>query len=103
MKKNKWALWIIVVIVAATAVTAVVFRSMQNAITGIEIADGSRTVLVSFEELNQTSFEGSLINGKGERSEHSYEGCCSAICWSRKASTCKMAVWSRLLRRITTR
>jgi hypothetical protein len=42
MKKNKWALWIIVVIVAATAVTAVVFRSMQNAITGIEIADGSR-------------------------------------------------------------
>jgi len=42
--------------------------------SGLIIQNGEKTITVSWEDINQTTFTGEIINGKGETSNHEYKG-----------------------------
>ncbi|MBR4163057.1 MAG: hypothetical protein IKR11_05995 [Solobacterium sp.] len=72
--KKKWMICIAIVLVAALAVFGMMNRKNSPQGEGLQINSNGKTVTVSFADLNQTAFEGDLVNGKGEVSHHEYQG-----------------------------
>lgn len=71
---KKWIVMILVILVAATTVVAAVHLMNQDAIECMLILQGDREIPVSFEDLDQDSFSGELVDGKGDVTAHAYTG-----------------------------
>lgn len=72
MKKNM--IWLVVLLVAATLIFAGIHLSQQEQIECMQIRSGDKTVTIYPEDLDQTDFSGTLIDGKGTVTEHTYRG-----------------------------
>ncbi len=64
----------VVFLFAVTVVLAAVHKKGQEERSGIEIIGGGRTVSLEVSALNQDSFSGELIDGKGDVTIHKYRG-----------------------------
>jgi hypothetical protein len=65
---------ICLIIVAITIIAGINFRNDQSDIDGILLVTNSEEVNISCEKLKEKEFSGELLNGKGEKSIHDYEG-----------------------------
>ena len=65
---------IIAVLVVIAAVLAFVNRGGDKNVSGLVLAGGGKEITVAWEEVGGQSFEGDLVNGKGEVSHHEYTG-----------------------------
>lgn len=65
---------ICLVIVAITMIAGINFRNDQSDIDGIMLITNYEEVNISFDKLKNEGFSGELLNGKGEKSIHDYEG-----------------------------
>ena len=72
--KRKWIISIVVLLAAAAAVLGFMNRQNSPKDEGLLLQSGGNTTAVAFEKLDQISFEGDLVNGKGEVSHHEYKG-----------------------------
>lgn len=66
-------------VIAALMIVAAIILAVKvrdNAVKeeGLILSSGEKTVSISYEELNRTSFKGEIINGKGQVSVHEYRG-----------------------------
>ena len=74
-KKAKYIMAVIAaVLVIAAVILAVKVRGNAPEKTGLIIEANGNTLTVSWEDLNQTVFSGEIVNGKGETSNHEYQG-----------------------------
>lgn len=73
MKKN-WMICIVVLLAAAAAVLGFMNRQNSPKDEGLLLKSGGSTIAASFEKLDKITFEGDLVNGKGEVSHHEYKG-----------------------------
>ena len=74
-KKTKYILAAIAaVLVIAAVILAVKVRGNAPEQSGLIIQNGNNTVTVRWEDLSQTVFSGEIVNGKGEASNHEYQG-----------------------------
>ena len=74
-KKTKYIMAVIAaVLVIAAVILAVKVRGNAPEKTGLIIEANGNTLTVSWEDLNQTVFSGEIVNGKGETSNHEYQG-----------------------------
>lgn len=74
-KKTKYILAAVaVILLIAAVVLAVNVRGNTPEQSGLIIQSGNNTVTVSWEDLSQTVFSGEIVNGKGETSNHEYQG-----------------------------
>lgn len=62
------------VLIIAAVILALRVRGSTPGQSGLIINAGSKTVTVSWEDLDQTVFTGEIVNGKGEVSNHEYQG-----------------------------
>ena len=62
------------VLIILALILAIKVRSSSPSSDGLIIQANGKTVTLSWEELNQTSFTGEIVNGKGEVSNHEYQG-----------------------------
>ena len=62
------------VLIIIALILALKVRSSSPAESGLIIQANGKTVTLSWEDLNQTSFTGEIVNGKGEVSNHEYQG-----------------------------
>ena len=65
---------IIAVLVVVAAALAFVNRSGGKNVSGLVLAGGGKEVTVAWEDVGAQSFDGDLVNGKGEVSHHEYTG-----------------------------
>ncbi len=72
--KKKWMIGIIVLLAAVAAVLGFMNRQNSPKDEGLLLQSSRSTAAVSFEKLDQITFEGDLVNGKGEVSHHEYKG-----------------------------
>ena len=72
--KKKWIISIVVLLAAVAAVLGFMNRQNSPKDEGLLLQSGGSTAAVSFEKLDQITFEGDLVNGKGEVSHHEYKG-----------------------------
>ena len=71
---KKWITVIAALLVAATAVVAAVHLRNQEEVECMVICQGETQISVSFADLDQGSFSGELIDGKGDVTAHEYTG-----------------------------
>lgn len=71
---KKLMIGVIAVLAVLAAVLGIMNRSSGTKKEGLIIAAGGKETVISWEEIGRTSFEGDLINGKGETKHHAYEG-----------------------------
>lgn len=64
----------IVLLLVATGIVAAIHLMNQDAIACMVILQEDQQITVSFEDLNQGSFSGELIDGKGNAIFHKYTG-----------------------------
>ena len=62
------------ILVIAAILLAAKVRGSSSVRSGLIIQSGSKTITVSFEDLSQTVFSGEIVNGRGEISNHEYQG-----------------------------
>ena len=62
------------VLIIIALILALKVRSSSPAESGLIIQANGKTVTLSWEDLNQTVFSGEIVNGKGETSNHEYQG-----------------------------
>lgn len=72
--QKKLIVGIIAVLVLVAAVLAFVNRKGDKNVSGLILAGGGKEITVSWEDVGKQSFEGDLVNGKGEVSHHEYTG-----------------------------
>ena len=72
--KKKWIISIVVLLAAVAAVLGFMNRQNSPKDEGILLQSSRSTAAVAFEKLDQITFEGNLVNGKGEVSHHEYKG-----------------------------
>lgn len=65
---------IILVVLVVTVVLAVIRIMDKEDVGGVTIVYDGKEETVDFEGLDQRSFSGTLVNGKGESSQHSFRG-----------------------------
>lgn len=65
---------IIAVLVVVAAVLAFVNRSGDKNVSGMVLVRDGKEIMVAWEDVGAESFEGDLVNGKGEVSYHEYTG-----------------------------
>lgn len=65
---------VIVVLLILVGILAVVNRGNSADKPGMVITAGDKEVSVAWEDIGEQVFEGNLVNGKGETSQHSYTG-----------------------------
>lgn len=65
---------IIAVLVLVAAVLTFVNRKGDKNVSGLILAGGGKEITVAWEDMGKQSFEGDLVNGKGEVSHHEYTG-----------------------------
>lgn len=74
-KKTKYIMApIAAVLIILAVILAIKVRNSSPSSDGLIIQANGKTVTLSWEELNQTSFTGEIVNGKGEVSNHKYQG-----------------------------
>lgn len=71
---KKWIVAGIVLLLAITGIVATVHLKNQDSIECMVILLEDQQIPVSFEDLNQTAFSGTLTDGKGDASFHQYTG-----------------------------
>ena len=62
------------VLIIAAVILAVVVRGSAPEKSGLIIQSSGKTVTVSWEDLSRSVFNGEIVNGKGEISNHEYQG-----------------------------
>ena len=65
---------IIAVLVVVAAALAFVNRSGDKNVSGLVLVSGGKEVTVAWEDVGAQSFDGDLVNGKGEVTHHEYTG-----------------------------
>ncbi|MBQ5913044.1 MAG: hypothetical protein IIW93_08120, partial [Bacteroidaceae bacterium] len=73
MKKIWWIIGI-ALLLAVTCVVAALHLGNQEEIAGMQILWEEQKISVSLAELEQGTFSGSLIDGKGDVTQHEYTG-----------------------------
>lgn len=71
---KKWMIAGVALLLAVTGIVAAVHLGNQEAVECMVILQGDREIIVSFEELDQGSFSGELVDGKGDVAFHEYTG-----------------------------
>ena len=65
---------IVAILVVVTAVLVFVNRKGDKNVSGLILSGGGKEITVAWEDVGGQSFEGDLVNGKGEVSHHEYTG-----------------------------
>ena len=65
---------IIAILVVVTAVLVFVNRKGDKNVSGLILSGGGKEITVAWEDVGVQSFEGDLVNGKGEVTHHEYTG-----------------------------
>lgn len=65
---------IIAILVVVTTVLVFVNRKGDKNVSGLVLAGGGKEVTIAWEDVGGQSFEGDLVNGKGEVTHHEYTG-----------------------------
>lgn len=65
---------IIAILVVVTAVLVFVNRKGDKNVPGLMLSGGGKEITVAWEDVGVQSFEGDLVNGKGEVTHHEYTG-----------------------------
>ncbi|MCR5810026.1 MAG: hypothetical protein K6G34_01250 [Lachnospiraceae bacterium] len=65
---------IIAILVVVTAVLVFINRKGDKNVSGLVLASGGKEITVAWEDVGGQSFEGDLVNGKGEVTHHEYTG-----------------------------
>ena len=65
---------IIAILVVVTAVLVFVNRKGDKNVSGLILSGGGKEITVAWEDVAGQSFEGDLVNGKGEVTHHEYTG-----------------------------
>ena len=65
---------IIAILVVVTTVLVFVNRKGDKNVSGLVLAGGGKEVTVAWEDVGGQTFEGDLVNGKGEVTHHEYTG-----------------------------
>lgn len=74
MNRKKWLGVLCAVIVVAALIIGFLHKGGQEETAGIVLIQGDSRIEISLEDLQQESFSGETVNGKGEHFEHEYEG-----------------------------
>jgi len=75
MKKFLKPKYICIAIVILLIIAALVNRGLSSVNKeGVSIVAGGKTYTVTYTELSKGKFSGTLVNGKGEASDHEYVG-----------------------------
>ena len=72
--KKKWIIGLIALLGCAAAMLGLLNRNSSPAGEGLLLQAGGKAYTVSYEKADQISFEGDLVNGKGEVTHHAYQG-----------------------------
>ena len=72
--QKKMITGIIAILVVVTAVLVFVNRKGDKNVSGLVLAGGGKEVTVAWEDVGGQTFEGDLVNGKGEVTHHEYTG-----------------------------
>ena len=65
---------IVAILVVVTAVLVFVNRKGDKNVSGLILSGGGKEITVAWEDVGGQSFEGDLVNGKGEVTHHEYTG-----------------------------
>ena len=65
---------IIAILVVVTAVLVFFNRKGDKNVSGLMLSGGGKEITVAWEDVGVQSFEGDLVNGKGEVTHHEYTG-----------------------------
>ena len=65
---------IIAILVVVTAVLVFINRKGDKNVSGLVLASGGKEITVAWEDVAGQSFEGDLVNGKGDVTHHEYTG-----------------------------
>ena len=65
---------IIAILVVVTAVLVFFNRKGDKNVSGLMLSGGGKEITVAWEDVGGPSFEGDLVNGKGEVTHHEYTG-----------------------------
>ena len=65
---------IIAILVVVTAVLVFVNRKGDKNVSGLILSGSGKEITVAWEDVGGQSFEGDLVNGKGEVTHHEYTG-----------------------------
>ena len=65
---------IIAILVVVTAVLVFFNRKGDKNVSGLMLSGGGKEITVAWEDVGGQSFEGDLVNGKGEVTHHEYTG-----------------------------
>lgn len=65
---------IVAILVVVVAVLAFVNRKGDADTSGLVLMGGGKEIVVSWDDVGGQSFDGDLVNGKGEVSHHEYTG-----------------------------
>lgn len=74
MKKKTILTVIAALLIVIGVMLAVKVRTNAPDSAGLIIQNGEKTITVRWEDINQTTFTGEIVNGKGEVSNHEYKG-----------------------------
>ena len=72
--QKKMITGIIAILVVVTAVLVFVNRKGDKNVSGLILSGGDKEITVAWEDVGGQSFEGDLVNGKGEVTHHEYTG-----------------------------
>ena len=65
---------IIAILVVVAAVLVFVNRKGDKNVSGLILSGGGKEITIAWEDVGGQSFEGDLVNGKGEVTHHEYTG-----------------------------
>ena len=65
---------IIAILVVVTAVLVFVNRKGDKNVSGLILSGSGKEITIAWEDVGGQSFEGDLVNGKGEVAHHEYTG-----------------------------
>ena len=72
--QKKMITGIIAILIVVTAVPVFVNRKGDKNVSGLILSGSGKEITVAWEDVGGQSFEGDLVNGKGEVTHHEYTG-----------------------------